>query len=348
MVSTQSLSICYLLDDTPLFGGVKVILLQADLLAARGHKVTVVSRGPRPSWFDLKADFIRVEQFNRETVPSADVTVATYWTTIQPAMEAAVHETVHYCQGLEFTYTHNVADHPAIEDAYRLQLPAFVVSDHLSAILATRFNRPSKLIVQPLEDFWKPSPTQRLKRRPTKPPRVLVAGPWEGDWKGVRTGLEAVRYLRSKNRNLHLVRLSQYPLGDEERAVLEPDEYHHHIRPDQAAQLVQSCDLLLAPSWEQEGFGLPVLEAFAAGVPVVGSDISSFRGFASEAAILVPADQPQAFARAAETLFDSPRQWRRKRTAGFAVAADFTPKQAVESAEHALEWVASGRWHDFS
>ena len=42
MASTQPLSVCYLLDDTPLFGGVKVILLQADMLSARGHRVTIV------------------------------------------------------------------------------------------------------------------------------------------------------------------------------------------------------------------------------------------------------------------------------------------------------------------
>lgn len=334
----------YLLDDTVLFGGVKVVLLQANLLAERGHQVTVTSRGPRPDWFDLRTEFLRVEQFTRDTVPSADVTVATYWTTIAAALDCATHQAVHYCQGLEYTYTHNTSDHPAIEAAYRLPLPAFVVSEHLGPILSTRFDRPSRLVLQPLERFWKPSPLRRWKRRPGHPPRILVTGPWEGDWKGVRTGLEAVRHLRSGGRNLQLIRLSQYPLRDEERAVCRPDEYHHHLKPEMAAQLVQGCDLLLAPSWEQEGFGLPTLEAFAAGVPVVASDISSFRAFASEAAVLVPPEDPQAFAGAAETLLDDPGLWRARRSSGFATAEQFSLDRAARSAEEAFEWATSGRW----
>ena len=42
----------------------------------------------------------------------------------------------------------------------------------------------------------------------------------------------------------------------------------------------RSCDVMLAPSWTQEGFGLPALEAMACGVPVAMSDIPSFRSFA--------------------------------------------------------------------
>ncbi len=339
----RSLSVCYLLEDTVLFGGVKVILLQADLLTGRGHDVTIVSRGPRPDWFDLRTPFRRVETFNRETVPPADVTVATYWTTIGPAVGAAHGRIVHYCQGLEFTYTHNTEDHAAIEHAYRTPLPAFVVSDHLGRILEERYGRPWKAVLQPLEPFWKPAPADRFKRCPADPARILVAGPWEGDWKGVPTGLEAVRLLREYGRNVRLIRLSQYPLKDEERSLLEADEYHHHIPPEAAAALVRSCDLLLAPSWEQEGFGLPVLEALAAGVPVVASDISCFRGFAADAAVLVPPTNPAAFADAAGRLLDDPATWGKHRRAGFTVARRYAGDRPVRSAETAFRWVVSGR-----
>ena len=40
----------YLLADTPLFGGTKVALHQANLLSRRGHAVTVVTPGERPDW----------------------------------------------------------------------------------------------------------------------------------------------------------------------------------------------------------------------------------------------------------------------------------------------------------
>jgi glycosyltransferase involved in cell wall biosynthesis len=285
-----------------------------------------------------------VHDFNRSNTPPTDVTVATYWTTIAPAMEVAHSEVAHYCQGFEATYTHNTADHPSIVEAYRTPVPALVVSPHLGRLLEEEFGRPSRLVTQPLEPFWQVLSVR--KRRPARPARVLVVGPWEGDWKGVATALEAVRQMRLSGTEVLLIRLSQYPLTEEERSKLEADEYHCHLEPLHAAGLVGECDLLLAPSWEQEGFGLPVLEAFASGVPVVASDISCFRGFASDAAILVPPHEPTAFAVAATAILHDPASWRRHRRAGLAVADRFTPRKATESAEQALHWVASGAWRD--
>jgi glycosyltransferase involved in cell wall biosynthesis len=344
MDSTNPLSVLYLLDDTVLFGGVKVILNQANLLTRRGHQITVLSRGPRPEWMRLEAEFRQVPEFDRSEAPPADVTVATYWTTLAPALEIAHGEVAHYCQGFEATYTHNTNDHPAIVEAYRNPIPALVVSPHLGRLLDQEFDRPSRVVIQPLEPFWKAGLGSRLKRRPAPTPRVLVVGPWEGDWKGVPTALDAVSRMRSSGRDLRLIRLSQYPLADPERSLLAADEYHCHLEPERAASLVKGCDLLLAPSWEQEGFGLPVLEAFAAGVPVVASDISCFREFAEKSATLIPAAEPTAFADAALEILDNPAVWRRHRKAGLAVAREFSPRRAADSAEDALRWVASGSW----
>jgi glycosyltransferase involved in cell wall biosynthesis len=342
MTSPSPLSVVYLLDDTVLFGGVKVILNQANLLSRRGHRVTVLSRGPSPDWIEIEADFRQVRDFSRSNTPPSDVTVATYWTTIAPATVVAHGEVAHYCQGFEATYTHNMVDHPSIVEAYRTPVPALVVSPHLGRLLEEEFGRPSRLVTQPLEPFWRVLSAR--KRRPARPARVLVVGPWEGDWKGVSTALDTVRQMRLSGTEVLLIRLSQYPLTDEERSQLEADEYHCHLEPASAARLVQGCDLLLAPSWEQEGFGLPVLEAFASGVPVVASDISCFRGFASEAAILVPPRESTAFAAAATDILHDPSSWRQHRKAGFAVAGRFTPRKATESAERALRWVASREW----
>jgi glycosyltransferase involved in cell wall biosynthesis len=58
-----------------------------------------------------------------------------------------------------------------------------------------------------------------------------------------------------------------------------------------------------------EGFGLPVLEAMAAGVPVVASDIAPLREVSGDAAVLVPPGDAGAWAEAIEALLaDGPRR----------------------------------------
>ncbi len=344
MTNATSLRINYLLEDTALFGGVKVPLHHANLMHHRGHEVTVFSLGPRPSWFRVNTPFRTVPGFTADSVPEADPHVATYWTTISPAAGLSSGQAVHYCQGFEASYTHNTRDHPRILEAYAQPLPAFVVSAHLADLLHERFDRPARVVSPALEPFW----CARRRRGPETPPRVLVVGPFEIDWKGVATALEAIKLIRDGGIDVWLVRISQWPLGDKEQDLLAPNEFHHHLEPKAVAKVVAGCDLVLAPSWEQEGFGLPVLEAMACGVPVVGSRISSFLNFAEGAAELVPAHDAQAFADAAREILVDRRRWRRMRRAGLDVASDFSERKTSRALESAFRWAASGEWRRHS
>lgn len=62
-------------------------------------------------------------------------------------------------------------------------------------------------------------------------------------------------------------------------------------------KLYNACDVLLMPSLE-EGFGLPVIEAFAVGLPVVASQIEVFEEICSGAAELCPPLDAACLARA--------------------------------------------------
>lgn len=329
----RPLHVVYLLADTALFGGMKVLLHQANLLHQRGHRVLALAEGERPDWFPVEAPFETVSKHEPSRVPECDVCIATFWPTIRVAAAAPCRQAVHFCQGYEGDFLHNRDEHGDIEREYRTPLPAMVVSPHLAEFLRSRFGREARVVPQPLEPFWRP----RWRWGPQRVPRILVPSPFEIEWKGVTTGLRAVERLRGE-RELRLIRLSQWPLSEAEREIAEPDEYHHHLHPPEVARLMAGCDLLLAPSWEQEGFGLLVLEAMACGLPVVASDVPSYRGFAAEAARLVPPRKPDAFAAAAAEILGSRRLWRRLRKTGLATAARFTEERSAQAAEDALYW----------
>jgi glycosyltransferase involved in cell wall biosynthesis len=334
------LRINYLLEDTALFGGVKVVLHHAELLRRAGHRVRVVSPGPRPEWYPVAADFVAVADLRAAPLPEADLHVATFWTTVAAAVAQPSGAAAHFCQGFEGDLDHNRADHPRIDAAYRHRLPVLAVSPRLAELNRERFGRPVRVVPPALEPFWRP----RLRIGPGREPRVLVAHPFEFTMKGVPTALGTVLRLRQRGFPVRLVRLSQWPLGDDERALVEPDEFHHHLPPAEVATLLGSCDLALAPSWPSEGFGLTVLEAMACGVPVVGSRIPSHESFAGNAARLVEGADPGVWADAALDLLGSPRCWWRARRRGIAAARPFAEARVAPVLDAAVRWAASGAW----
>lgn len=79
-----------------------------------------------------------------------------------------------------------------------------------------------------------------------------------------------------------------------------------HYLPDfEVRALLQSAAALVFPSL-CEGFGLPVLEAFASGLPVVTSRATSLPEVAGDAALLVDPLDPAAIAEAMREVVDAP------------------------------------------
>jgi glycosyltransferase involved in cell wall biosynthesis len=92
-----------------------------------------------------------------------------------------------------------------------------------------------------------------------------------------------------------------------------------HLADEDLRSIVAGASALVVPS-SYEGFGLPVLEALATGIPVLTSDIPVFREVAGDQATYVPFDDIDAWAEAltsaGQTLAGSPAG-RRKRAKQF-------------------------------
>ena len=97
-----------------------------------------------------------------------------------------------------------------------------------------------------------------------------------------------------------------------------------------------AADVFAFPS-TKEGWGLVVLEAMSAGLPVVASDLPVFREYLTPGhdALLVPVGDPAALAGALTAVLGDSRRAARLRAAGQAVAARFT-WEATAAAHQAL------------
>ncbi len=95
------------------------------------------------------------------------------------------------------------------------------------------------------------------------------------------------------------------------------------VTDERRASLLRSATVLAYPS-RYEGFGLPPLEAMAAGVPVITTDAGSLPEVVGDGARLVPPRDPEALAEAIHSLLIDPDERAALATRGRVRAASFT------------------------
>lgn len=327
--------ITYVLASPEMNGGHKVVFQHVGLLREGGAQVSVLGEGPRPEWagfdgayHDLSAGLPRL--------PTQDLVIGTFCTTLPVARSLGVGPMAHFCQGYEGGLVHLAPLLPQIEEVYSWPVPALVVSPHLGDFLRERFGRPSVVVPPPLDPLFRPLLRPRLG--PRRRPWIAVPGIFEAEVKGVPTALAAVRRLRGRGIAARVLRFTFLPLSNEERALLEPDRYLCGVPPEEIARALRRCDLLLFPSRPEEGFGLPLLEAMASKVPAVASRIPSTIHFAEGAVPLVPPEDPEAFAEAAGRLLSDARAWRRARALGAEASRRFRPEAVAPRLFEAIRW----------
>jgi glycosyltransferase involved in cell wall biosynthesis len=147
-----------------------------------------------------------------------------------------------------------------------------------------------------------------LARRPAADPLLVIAGPAGAAEPHIR---RAINELELEER---VVRLG--PVDD-----------------SMLARLYRGALALCFPS-VAEGFGLPVLEALGAGLPVIASDLPVLREVGGDAALFVPVGDDEAFAKTFDAVSDS-RLRARLAAAGRERAAAFTWDRTAEGTMNA-------------
>jgi phosphatidyl-myo-inositol alpha-mannosyltransferase len=87
-------------------------------------------------------------------------------------------------------------------------------------------------------------------------------------------------------------------------------EFVGYVSPERLPDFYRKADIFCAPSLGFESFGIVLLEAMAAGAPIVASDIAGYRCVITHGkeGILVPPAQPAALVQALRQLLDQPEQ----------------------------------------
>ena len=136
-------------------------------------------------------------------------------------------------------------------------------------------------------------------------PPLTVVGPWAPS---------AITKLRRDTRRLGLT---------------EPS-VHAFVTRDDLEDLYRAAAVLVLPS-RHEGFGLPLVEAMARGVPVIASDLPVLREVAGKAALYVPVGDHGALATAIQRTLGDASERRRRSVDGLVRARQFSPENALRS-----------------
>jgi glycosyltransferase involved in cell wall biosynthesis len=143
------------------------------------------------------------------------------------------------------------------------------------------------------------------KRKPSKLFKILVHGAAD-ERKNIPNILKAAKLLVKQTKAFQLVIIGmdekELKCTDYIQQVIDMGlgsqvEWAGNVPHWALNQVYADVDLFLYPSL-MEGFGLPVLEAFACGLPVITSNITSLPEVAGNAALLVDPKSPEAIVKA--------------------------------------------------
>jgi phosphatidyl-myo-inositol alpha-mannosyltransferase len=192
------------------------------------------------------------------------------------------------------------------------------------------------------------SPLPELSSTDSRP-TVLFVGRLEKR-KGLRYLLRAWPLVLERQPNARLVIVGRgRPLEGYKRFAARqgwgPEDvvFAGYVSGEDLPRYYQACDVFCAPNTGQESFGIVLLEAMAAGAPIVASDIPGYRDVVTHGVegLLVERQNPGALADALSRLLASPELRASMRRAGQVKALRFDwPRVASEVFSYYLEVLA--------
>jgi len=327
------LRIVYVTEDTGVGGGHRVAFEHLNRLAARGHECELYSLGGPPDWFDLQVPVRTFETYGElaEALAEVDgIKVATWWNTAAPVWQASVRRgiPVYLVQDIETSYYPDQPRmHAAVLESYREEFRYLTTSTWVADRLR-ELNLPPTIVAPGvnLETF--------RELDVPREDRVLLALGRNNPLKDLDLTIEAWRSMGDDGPELWMYGI--------EPELAEPFGARYFTAPSDS----EVCELLnrataLVQTSRHEGFCLPLLEAMAAGTPVVCTDAHGNRDFCRDGENCLMADRdPESVRAALERVFADPELRGRLCAEGTRTASAYGWEARIDELERFLESVA--------
>lgn len=325
----------FCLPTTALSGGVKVVFEFANRLTERGVSVDIFSYAGPPQWFSLKARLLEARSIEAVPMPEYDfvfLSNAFMIPLVLPLVAPAQcvffcldYESFHHGKGRQ--HSDFMTESPTFVDIYKLPVPIMAESRPVRQLIRERTGRDAYYLPMAIDRsiFFPrpPKPREAVKR-------IVMVGNYLMPYKGIPDGLEALRLLAAEM-PVQLVLITQERRS---RTLFDdlpfPIEIHYCPTQDRLPEIYTSCDVYCCTSW-YEGLGLPAIECFRCGVPVVSTRTYGVLdyGVDSENLLLAsPNDPPDLCDKLRRLLLDEP-------------LADRLRGAAFQTAERHYDWDTS-------
>ncbi len=193
------------------------------------------------------------------------------------------------------------------------------------------------------------SDVKPIKKFDDGKPNILFVGRLEKR-KGFPHLLDAFPYIKAQVPNARLIVVGAFDKDDKEKYVrharrhgLRDVKFVGYVSSDELPRYYRSAHVFCAPSTGFESFGLVLLEAMAAGTPIVASNIPGYRNVVTHGreGLLVPPSDEQAIASAVIRLLRDAPLRQRLSDAGRTTAQEYSwtriAQRTMALYEHCIE-----------
>jgi GT2 family glycosyltransferase len=322
--------IIYVIQETVVGGGARVVFEHLNRLAARGHDVALWTLDGPPDWFELHCPvraFSDFDTLERALAPLHALKVATWWNTAATVWRASVvnGRGVYFVQDIETSY---YADDPdarhAVLASYRPEL-AYVTTSGWNRGQLAELGLDAELVLPGLDhEMFHLRPA--IERRDDLALAIGRSNPL----KNLGLTLRAWRALPEPRPELCL-------FGIEPDLAREPGvSYITAPSDEQVAELYARAAVFVQTS-SHEGFCLPALEAMACGSALVCTDAHGNRDFCVDGQnCLMPAADDESVTDALRRALTDPQLRARLAAAGVATAAEYRWEVRIDVLERFL------------